>query len=751
MNSTTARPLPGRRQVVAALAALTAAGVVGGRAGASTASPSAAAEGPADPVRSVDPHAAEPFTSVTGDKDALLLQVLAHPDDDLYFMNPDARHVLDGGASVVSVYVTAGEARGLNFAPGRPLPAVDKPGYTASRQQGLRQAYAEMLGLHRFARWQRSVLKLPGGITAETNVLAQGGRSARLVFFNIATLSAAGHRTPDLWDTPGATMESLLPTGSPLRRISTYRHQSLVDALAHLMDRYRPTLIHTLDPDPDFQVHDATHRRDNDQPGCSDHRDHTPIALFAWKAMFQWASDATRRDGRAPRFTTTAFRGYYNQRWPHNLPADVLGDKARFLAAYGGGPDWECGNAAGCGDYSQGGTRPLRNRKGWIRSTHYRYPGARLAPVTEADGRLVAFGVLGTQLVRWQETAAGSGRWAAPDNLSGGPLAPALSAVVDRAGRQLVFALRFAALEGQGGANVRELVVLEQQHRGGAFRAWKSLGNPEGDPDRGRRVGCPAAVATPDGGVHLFARTADKSIATRVRDPHGRWSPWRRITEVGAPGAGTAASADAGEIQDGLTVTLDAKGRVHVFAAGRGTLRHWAQSRTGGPVTAQPPTGLPIPGEQPAAALDPSGALLVTYRTPAAPDPIAYSIGGGAAASKRAPTPLRAFDGYGPLATSYAPTSADTRTDPHTDADADADSRANTPGLLALGRGRDGEAILQYGTGAGARPTRSPHRLRPVGLPALVPPGPRAPAARVIGISPAATPWLWQPRPTGRA
>ncbi|MFE6776987.1 PIG-L family deacetylase [Streptomyces sp. NPDC057702] len=733
MKSTTPWSPPGRRQVVAALAALTAAGVVGGRAPDTLAAPTTLPGGPLTPVRSVDPHAAEPFTSVTGDKDALLLQVLAHPDDDLYFMNPDARHVLDAGVPVVSVYVTAGEALGVNNAPGRPLPPADKPGYTSSRQQGLRQAYAEMLGMHRFTRWQRSVLDLPGGLSAESNVLAQGGRSVRLIFLNIATLSADGSRTPHLWDVPGTTMETLLPTGSPLRRVSTYRHASLVDVLVHLMDHFRPTLIHTLDPDPDFQVHDARHRRDSDQPGCSDHRDHTPVALFAWKAMFQWAGDAARRDGRAPRFSTTAFRGYYNQRWPHNLPGDVVGDKARFLAAYGGSPDWRCGNTAGCGDYGQGGTRPLRNRKGWVRSTHYRHPGPRLAPLTERDGRLVAYGVLGTQAVRWRETAPGSGRWGAPGNLGGGPLAPSLCAVVDRAGRQLVFALRFAALEGQGGANTRELVVLEQRVADGPFRPWRGLGTPDETPERGRRVGCPVAIATPDGQVHLFARTADKGLATRVRDARGSWSPWQPLPDAGAPGAGSPPVAEVDEIQDGLSATLDAHGLVHVFAAGRGGLRHWAQPGAGQPVSARPATGLPVPGEQPAATLTPSGALLVTYRSPAATEPVSYTIGAGRARTRA--TPLRGFAGYGPLSTSYAPLDTD----------------AEAPGPVVLGRGRDGEAILRYGSGPTARPLRSPHRLQPVGLPALVPPGPSAAPTRVVGLSPAATPWLWQPRPTGQA
>ncbi|MER0247058.1 PIG-L family deacetylase, partial [Streptomyces sp. HSW2009] len=71
--------------------------------------------------------------------------------------------------------------------------------------------------------------------------------------------------------------------------------------------------------------------------------------------------------------------------------------------------------------------------------------------------------------------------------------------------------------------------------------------------------------------------------------------------------------------------------------------------------------------------------------------------------------------------------------------------------LLAVGRGRDGEALLQHGTGPGVRAQRSPARLHPVGLPTLVPPGPQTEHPRVLGLAADATPWLWQPRATGRA
>ncbi|MGW4076390.1 PIG-L family deacetylase [Streptomyces asiaticus] len=704
-----------RRQTLAALAALTAGGAVGiaGVTGIAGCGAGHARGAAAEPARASEPGAAEPFTSAAGDKRALLLQIMAHPDDDLYFMNPDAEQVLRSGVPVVCVYVTAGEARGINHQAGTPIPHADKAAYSASRHQGLRQAYAQMMGLNQFAPWQRSVLRLPGGVTAETNTLVGGARSARLIFLNIAMLSDGGARIPALWNTPGTVMRTLLATGSPVAHPSSYGHQTLVDVLAGIMDRYRPTLIHTLDPDPDFQVHDVLHPKDNDQPGCSDHRDHTPVALFTWKAIAQWVAAATQRDKRAPRFTTTAFRGYYNQRWPHNLPPAVLAQKARAIKSYGGAPDWDCGNVAGCGDYSQGGVRPLRNRKGWIRSTHYRYPASLPAPTTDAQGRLVAYGVLGAQAVRWRETGPGSGRFGAPRGLGGGPLAPALAAVRDSAGRQVLFALRFAALAGQGAGDLREIVVLEQRRPDGPFRAWTGLGTPETDPEHGRRVGCPAAVATPDGRVHLFVRTADKGLATRVRDAKGHWGPWQRL--------------GGAEIQDGLTALLDAEGQVHVLAPGRDAVHHWAQEWAGGPVALRPPSGLPRPGgDQLGAAVAPDGTLALIYRTPTATVPAVHG---------ETTLTVRHFEGYGAIAA-------------HTVAEPSGRREAKT--LLLVGRDLGGEVQVQYGTGPDAKPLHSPGHLTPVGAPALLADDGHQ-GVCVVGLSPDATPWIWRPRPTSRA
>ncbi|WP_229845007.1 PIG-L family deacetylase [Streptomyces cinnamoneus] len=690
---------------IAATTALTAAGCsrASGSADRVTSSPQA--------MGSVDPSAMRSFDTAGN---ALLLQVMAHPDDDLFFMNPDAQRLVDAGVPVVSVYVTAGEAVGQNWIPGMPHPRADKAGYSSARQQGLRQAYAEMIGKDKFTPWKKSVMDLPGGVRAETDELANGHRRVRLIFLNIAMLSTGNTRMPQLWDRPYAVMHSMVSAGSPCTSVSTYRHNTLVDVLAAIMTKFRPTVVHTMDPDPDYQVHDATHPKDNDYGACSDHRDHTPTALFTWKALDQWVADATRREGHPPRFAVNAFRGYYNQRWPHNLPQQIVEDKHRLVTAYGGDPSWECGNAAGCGDYGQGGNRPLENRKGWIRSTHYRYPGAVAVADSDRAGRLEAFGVLGLQAVRWQETSPGSGRWGRPQNLGGGPLAPSLAAVKDAKGRRLLFALRFSSLEGQGRANSREIVVLEQRSPGGPFQGWRGLGNPERKTERGRRVGLPAAVATPDGRVHLFVRNAGKGLSSRVREADGKWGKWQ--------------SLHGQEIQEGLTVALDDRQRVHVFGAGRDTVHHWSQEAPGKPVRHMPLDGLPGPGgDQIGAALGPDGALTVLYRTPTAAEPTGYRLEpDGAKVSRTGGAGLRSFTGYGALAATTVP------------------RRGGRDSLLVLGRSLRGEIQL-VDADAGDSPVRPSHAVLPLGTSSLVTDASQRPCA--VGLGPDATPWLWRPAP----
>ncbi|MFE2555242.1 PIG-L family deacetylase [Streptomyces sp. NPDC059352] len=659
--TTTAR----RRTVLAAALAVTAA------AGCSVPEPRR-------PAPTVDPAPGKPIAPARARR-ALLMQFAAHPDDDLYFMNPDTQRLLDSGVPLVSVYVTAGEHTGRNRVAGMPDTPPDRAAYSSARHQGLRQAYAEALGLPRFTPWRREVLALPGGRRAAIDTLTRGRRRIELIFLNLPMHTNRRYMAvPALWHDRALELRTHLSAGSPVTRSDTYDYDRLIGVLVGLLRRYRPTVVHTLDPDPDIQLGDeATRKRDSEQRGYADHGDHTAVGCFSWAALSRWVSDAVRDGEPIPAFATTAFRGYFNRHWPKNLPPGVLKEKAAHLVPYGGDPSWECGNPSGCGDYGVGGDRPLTNRKGWVRSTHHRWPGAGPALGEEPDGRLAAYGVIGLRAVRWRESAPGSGAWGEPEDLGGGPLAPALGSAVLGDGRILLLGVRFAAIEGHGGPNRREVVLLEQRSPGGPFLAWRGLGGPDRGDDRGRRIGAPVAVTAPDDRVHLFVRNADKGVSTRVRAADGTWGPWRTL-----PG-------DA-EVQDGLAVSLDGAGRVHVYAAGRESVRHWVD----GAADTEP---LPLSGSTVASA---GGELY--YRRPAAGELLG-------------PAGDTGLDGYGGVVAARSP----------------------ALGTVLLGTDPRGRVAVR----AGARP-----RTRTAGgtaLSAALHLGARG--VTVVGLGADGHPWSWRP------
>ncbi|MFD5428836.1 PIG-L family deacetylase [Streptomyces sp. NPDC127084] len=685
----TPRTRPRRRSVVAGLAgALTGVTALSGLTACSV-------PAPRRPTPMADPAPGMPIAS---SHRAQLMQILAHPDDDLYFMNPDTQRMVDSGVPLLCVYVTAGDHDGRNHVPGESEVPADRPGYSSARHQGLRQAYATLLGLDKFTRWQRGVTTLRGDHRAEINTLTNGHRRVELVFLNLPM------HTPRRWEALGSLwhdralgLHTVVAADSPLRKTVSYDYDELIDVLVGLMDEYRPTVVQTLDPDPDIQHSDeATRKKDSEQPGYSDHPDHTAVACFSWAALLRWVAEATKDGGEVPGFVATAFRGYYNRHWPKNLPPRILRDKAALLVPYGGDPQWDCGNASGCGDYNVGGRRPLTNKKGWVRSTHHRFPGAGPVVATEKDGRLAAYGVLGLRTVRWRETAPGSGQWGAPQDLGGGPLAPALGSAALPDGRRLLFGLRFAALGGHGSENRREVVLLEQRSAGGEFLAWQGLGNPERDDDRGRRIGVPVAVASPDGRVHLFVRNADKGLSTRVRGADGRWDRWRDL--------------GGAEVQDGLSAVVDSAGRIHVFAAGHDTVHHWAQDRLGGGIAFQPnrPGGLPVPGGALTALATGDGGIELYYREPASAAVLAV---------RPDTSPVRPrterLDGYGTLEAADSPN-----------------------GRVLLGQDLDGRALMLSGD---KRLTRV-QGAQPLGSPTL---HLGRSGATAVGMGPDARPWTW--------
>jgi LmbE family N-acetylglucosaminyl deacetylase len=553
-----------------------------------------------------------------------VMQIVAHQDDDLYFMNPDLEQAIRGGADSMTVFLTAGEADGRNGPGGRP----DPQSYAQARDNGARAAYALMAVGDRTAPWDRRSVSLRDGAHAEVDFL-RSAPHVKLVFLNTRKEEGVGAhgRLRTLWSGHERELDTLVPSGSPAGGPYSYTREGLLASLVDLLGIYRPTVVRTLDPDPDRQTHDEAHPAHSDAGDLSDHQDHIAAAQFAWEALRRHDAAA---DPAEP--VVVPYRGYYNERWPHNLAPGALERKAEITRVYG----WAdrvsyCPGTAGCGDLKVG-ANALRSN--WPQSTTYRYPygGAQFTP--GPDGRPHVWLVRGGGIARWSDAAVGG----EPQLLPGpedGILAPGLSLVRTADGRTRVFALRLAG-GGKGEQPRRDVVTAIETTPGAGLGPWTSLGNPSRGIERG--LGTPLARVDGAGRVHLFVRDRDKGVRTRVL-PAGSdtWSGW--------------ADLGGAEVVEGLAATTRPDGGIALFATARDGMRRWDQvGERMGPVRTiaadDHPTGAP------AVALDGAGRIEVFYRRAGTPE-IASVVESGPGVWT--PGVVRsAGNGYEPLSTAAA-------------------------------------------------------------------------------------------------
>ncbi|WP_030162355.1 PIG-L family deacetylase [Glycomyces sp. NRRL B-16210] len=435
---------------------------------------------------------AAPFPGPSGDG-PVHMQIAAHPDDCLYFINPRIARVLDEGAGICTVVLTAGEADGRNTW-NRAAPA-DYNGYAAAREHGLRRAYAHMALGDPDAVWDRYPARLDSGQDVELCVL-RDRPEIHLVFCclwtNLGRLTGGFTRLLALWEGRLGASVVLPPADSPLRDEAAVDRATVQATLLELLDRYRPVAVNTLDPDPDPVVGD---KLGAEQSGYSDHIDHTAAALFAWEAAAAW--------GRAA--AIESWRGYYNRRWPGNLGRADLDTKGDAIDVYAWTDGAGCDHPAGCGDRLISGPGAGTT---YGHASHARYSTA--LALAAADGHLVPAAVRGTRLQTLGDTG-----WS---DLGGPDTLPHLAA----AGSSL-FAVS-AAHTHDPAAHVRDVHSVDLD-----TGLWQSLGNPGGHGAPARAIG--QVTATDDGSTALVCvRHPDGGLAVRTRPEGGEWRPWERLT-----------------------------------------------------------------------------------------------------------------------------------------------------------------------------------------------------------------------------
>ncbi|AEN13067.1 MULTISPECIES: PIG-L family deacetylase [unclassified Streptomyces] len=505
-------------------------------------------------------------------RQASVVQILAHPDDDLYFVNPDLQRAVEAGHPIASVYLTAAEADGRNIDTRdqtRGAVPPDYSGYMAARQNGLRAAYAVMATGERDSPWSRDVVEFSAGVLAERSTLLAAPH-IQLYFLGVRMVDAAHGFSPDvppsrlatLWSGRSPVAPTLVAEDSPLRQVQELSSESVLLCLVEMMRYFRPTVVWTMDPDPQHTAWDKAKG-----PSSSDHQDHTATAQFALEAV-----DRYQRAGGVPPLVEH-YRGYANKLWPSNLTETAYAEKKRLIDVYGGADGHPCTHRH-CGDHQLGDGADIR-RYGWSTASRYA-PGTgwlRLRP----DGRLAAYAVMGGRVAVWTESVPGGPEWVGPLFLQGAGLLPALTVAPDRRGSVHLVGLRRTS--GPGGT--AEVEVVRAWLRGEEASPWEVVGNPQGytgDWQRCREVGVPAAVTDPAGRLHVFVRNFGFGLSARRETDEG-WSDWEDLGGAG--------------LQDAPSAVLTSTGRIEVYAPTRQGVSRWKQDAVYGPFSHD--SGLLVP------------------------------------------------------------------------------------------------------------------------------------------------------------
>ncbi|MFG2390341.1 PIG-L family deacetylase [Streptomyces lavendulae] len=519
-----------------------------------------------------------------------VVQIVAHPDDDLFFMNPDLSRSLAAGLPLTTVYLTSGEADGRNEAHGGeardPEQPADRARYAEARQNGIRSAYAQMATGDRTSAWTRTVIPTAGGGQAELDVLTARPR-VHLVWLQLREARSPAGDNPDslrgLWNGRIPALGAQLTTGTPVRQSFAYTKDQVVESIAGILERYRPTTIRMQDPTPN---------RYADTGKFTDHQDHMYGARFVQAGTAAYAERVTDR----PRFTVQNYLGYHNGTLPHALDPQTAETKIGFLKTYA----WQdrtdyCGSPSGCGDRKVAGSPTGRN---WAQSLRYARADTTSWLVEGTPGRLWAFAALDGRMALWSRDPAGT--WTGPALLPGTGIDPGAGTARLPDGRVAVLATR-TTLGPRPADYRREVVYAVQSAPDGPFGPWQSLGTPEpGDEPGTSAISAPAAVADARGLLTVYLRDTRRTLRARVQQPSGAFGEWEQL---------------GGEDLQSDPVTLtDAAGRRHVYATSTKSVLAWTQPSPGAPLTGPHPTALPATTVPLSAARDGAGVRLYFRR-----------------------------------------------------------------------------------------------------------------------------------------
>ncbi|MEV7422146.1 MULTISPECIES: ricin-type beta-trefoil lectin domain protein [unclassified Streptomyces] len=281
---------------------------------------------------------------------------VAHPDDDLYFIDPEIRATIRAGCPVTTVYLTAGD--------GGKRPRRVALDYVEKREQGVRAAYAALAGAP--DRWTEGTVRVDGRAIRSFTLDRSSGPTVRLVFLGLHDGLPKGQGEESMLKLFRGTRERIPLFGSR----ETFTGEQLVRTLSDLARQDKAQRILTLDHDNASFAYGLS--------GRVDHSDHGIGARYF------------RRAGYVAGIPVSAYLGYTMSSLRANLPEAQVPPKETAVRRYIAGA--ECRYRSSCateGVYK--GHLPPDSAK-WI---HRQYGQTHRAPrpgeIMADIGRTTAF------------------------------------------------------------------------------------------------------------------------------------------------------------------------------------------------------------------------------------------------------------------------------------------------------------------------------------------------------------------------
>ena len=245
---------------------------------------------------------AKPSSNIGCADGLTVMNIVAHQDDDLLFINPNITKHIDAGHCLITVYVTAGDA-------GRDSK------YWMNRERGSQAAYSLLLGININEAWTEKAIKLADNVFV-TEANPSGDKHVSLIYMRLpdGNVNGKGFGNSN-YENIASLISGKIPTIHSVDGKSQYSSDQLMNAILSLMETYQPGEFNTT--------------AQGDYIGAAgDHSDHVGVGRYVQRAISKYI--VNHKDSTSVNY----YIGYPIREKPENVSGSDLSRKIAAFVAY---------------------------------------------------------------------------------------------------------------------------------------------------------------------------------------------------------------------------------------------------------------------------------------------------------------------------------------------------------------------------------------------------------------------------------